>query len=196
METRRSLTRAEAWAQLCAWTETESLRRHARAVEIAMRAAAERYGPGASAADHWGVAGLLHDADYEKWPQEHPARIVAWLEQRGEPELAYAISAHYTKWGKEYRSALDSALLACDELTGFIMACCYLRPDGIASLEPKSVRKKLKDKAFAAGVDRFEVQEGARLLGVELDDHVGFLIAALQPFAAELGLQGRGPSVG
>lgn len=186
-----SLTRDEAWAQLCAWTETESLRRHARAVEIAMRAAAERYGPGAAAAEPWGIAGLLHDADYEKWPQEHPARIVRWLEERGEPDLAYAISAHYTKWGKEYRSPLDGALLACDELTGFIMACCYLRPDGIASLEPKSVRKKLKDKAFAAGVDRFEVQEGARLVGAELDDHVAFLIAALRPHAAELGLLGR-----
>lgn len=187
-----TLDRATAWAHLCAWTETDSLRRHARAVEIALRAAAARYGPGEDAAERWGIAGLLHDADYEMWPQEHPARIVRWLEERGEADLAYAISAHYTQWGKEYRTALDQALLACDELTGFIMACCYLRPDGIASLEPKSVRKKLKDKAFAAGVDRFEVQEGARLLGVELDEHVAFLIAALKPHAAELGLLGRG----
>lgn len=155
-----------------------------------MRAAAARYGPGPQAEERWGIAGMLHDADYEKWPEEHPARIVKWLEERGEADLAYAISAHYTRWGKEYRTALDQALLACDELTGFIMACCYLRPDGIASLEPKSVRKKLKDKAFAAGVDRFEVQEGARMLGVELDDHVGFLIGALKPHAVELGLQG------
>ncbi len=187
-----ALTREEAWAQLCAWTESESLRRHARAVEIAMCAAAERYGPGPEAAERWGIAGMLHDADYEKWPEEHPARIVKWLEGRGEPEIAYAVSAHYTKWGKEYRSALDQSLLACDELTGFLMACCYLRPDGIASLEPRSVRKKLKDKAFAAGVDRFEVQEGARLLGIELDEHVAFLIGALHPHAAELGLLGRG----
>jgi predicted hydrolase (HD superfamily) len=187
-----ALTREAAWAQLCAWTETDSLRRHARAVEIAMRAAAARYGPGAAATERWGIAGMLHDADYEKWPEEHPARIVKWLEERGELDISYAISAHYTKWGKEYCTALDQALLACDELTGFIMACCYLRPDGIASLEPKSVRKKLKDKAFAAGVDRFEVQEGARLLGVEVDDHVAFLIAALKPHAAELGIQGRG----
>lgn len=187
-----TLNRESAWAQLCAWTETDSLRRHARAVEIAMRAAASRYGPGPEATERWGIAGMLHDADYEKWPAEHPARIVKWLEERGEADLAYAISAHYTKWGKEYRTALDQALLACDELTGFIMACCYLRPDGIASLEPKSVRKKLKDKAFAAGVDRFEVQEGARMLGVEMDDHAAFLIAALKPHAAELGLLGRG----
>jgi len=191
-----ALNREAAWTQLCAWTETDSLRRHARAVEISMRAAAARYGPGPEAADRWGIAGMLHDADYEKWPEEHPARIVKWLEERGENDLAYAISAHYTRWGKEYRTALDQALLACDELTGFIMACCYLRPDGIASLEPKSVRKKLKDKAFAAGVDRFEVQEGARLLGVELDDHVAFLIGALKPHAAELGLLGSGVRAG
>jgi len=157
-----------------------------------MRAAAERYGPGPEAVERWGVAGMLHDADYEKWPEEHPARIVKWLEEHGDDDLAYAISAHYTQWGKEYRTALDKALLACDELTGFIMACSYLRPEGIATLEPKSVRKKLKDKAFAAGVDRFEVNEGARLLGVEMDEHVAFLIAALRPHAEELGLLGRG----
>ena len=156
-----------------------------------MRAAAEKYGPGAEAAESWGAAGMLHDADYEKWPEEHPQRIVMWLEERGEAAIAYAISAHYTQWGKEYRSALDKALLACDELTGFIMACSYLRPEGITTLEPKSVRKKLKDKAFAAGVDRFEVTEGARLLGIELDEHIAFLISALRPHADELGLLGR-----
>lgn len=156
-----------------------------------MRAAAERYGPGPEAVELWGMTGMLHDADYETWPAEHPRRIVTWLEERGEAEMAYAISAHYTQWGKEYRTALDQALLACDELTGFIMACSYLRPEGIMTLEPKSVRKKLKDKAFAAGVDRFEVSEGARLLGVEMDEHVAFLIGALRPHAAELGLLGK-----
>ncbi len=188
------MSREDAWTQLCAWTETESLRRHARAVEIVMRAAAEHYGPGPEAGERWGIAGMLHDADYEKWPKEHPARIVKWLEERGDADLAYAISAHYTQWGKEYKTALDKALLACDELTGFIMACAYLRPEGITTLEPKSVRKKLNDKAFAAGVDRFEVSEGARLLGVELDEHVAFLIGALRPHAEELGLLGRGAS--
>lgn len=188
------MSREDAWTQLCAWTETESLRRHARAVEVVMRAAAEHYGPGPEAGERWGIAGMLHDADYEKWPKEHPARIVKWLEERGDADLAYAISAHYTQWGKEYKTALDKALLACDELTGFIMACAYLRPEGITTLEPKSVRKKLKDKAFAAGVDRFEVSEGARLLGVELDEHVAFLIGALRPHAEELGLLGRGAS--
>lgn len=186
------LTREQGWAQLEEWTKTDSLLRHARAVEVTMRAAAERYGPGAEAAELWGLAGLLHDADYEKWPEEHPQHIVAWLEERGEADLAYAISAHYTQWGKEYRSQLDKALLACDELTGLIVACCYLRPDGIVSLTPKSVKKKLKDKKFAAGVDRFEVTEGARLLEVEMGDHIQFLIDALKPHAEELGITGTG----
>ena len=186
------LTREQGWTQLEEWTKTDSLLRHARAVEVTMRAAAERYGPGAEAVEKWGLAGLLHDADYEKWPEEHPKHIVAWLEERGEDDLAYAISAHYTQWGKEYRSQLDKALLACDELTGLIVACCYLRPDGIVSLTPKSVKKKLKDKKFAAGVDRFEVTEGARLLEVEMGDHIQFLIDALKPHAEELGITGTG----
>ncbi len=185
-------TRDEAWELLTEWTKTDSLRTHARAVELAMRAAAVRYGPGEEAADLWGLAGLLHDADYEAWPNEHPSRIVAWLEERGADDMAYAISAHYTQWGKEYKSAMDKALLACDELTGFIMACCYLRPDGIATLAPKSVRKKLKTERFAAGVDRHEVAEGMRLLGVEPAEHIQFLIDALRPHAAELGLEGKG----
>jgi predicted hydrolase (HD superfamily) len=188
------LTREEGRAQLEEWTKTDSLLRHARAVEVTMRAAADRYGPGAEATELWGLAGLLHDADYEKWPEEHPQHIVAWLEERNEADLAYAISAHYTQWGKEYRSQLDKALLACDELTGLIVACCYLRPDGIASLTPKSVKKKLKDKKFAAGVDRFEVTEGARLLEVEMGDHIQFLIDALKPHAEELAITGTGVS--
>ena len=135
---------------------------------------------------------MLHDADYEKWPEDHPNKIVEWLRERGEEELAHAISAHYTRWNVPYESDLDRALLACDELTGFIMACCYLRPDGVASIKPKSVKKKLKDKKFAAGVERHEVQEGARLLEVELSDHIQFLIDALRPHAAELGIEGKG----
>ncbi|MCH2101487.1 MAG: metal-dependent phosphohydrolase [Planctomycetes bacterium] len=187
-----SITRDEAQAQLEEWTKSDSLLRHARAVEVTMRAAAERYGPGPEVAEEWGIAGMLHDADYEQWPEEHPNRIVSWLEERQEGELAYAISAHYTQWGKEYKSDLDKALLACDELTGLIMACCYLRPDGITSLTPKSVKKKLKDKKFAAGVDRFEVTEGARLLGVEIGAHIQFLIDALKPHAEELRIMGTG----
>jgi predicted hydrolase (HD superfamily) len=158
-----------------------------------MRAAAERYGPGAVRRRSLGLAGLLHDADYDRWPDEHPRRIVAWLAERGERELAHAISAHYTRWGVPYESALDKALLACDELTGFVGACALVRPDGLSSLEPRSVLKKLKDKGFAAKVERHEIEEGCRLLGVEPAAHIGFVIGALLPHAAELQLQGRQP---
>jgi predicted hydrolase (HD superfamily) len=185
------LDRDSAWALLCEWTETDSLRRHARAVELVMRAAADRYGAGAADVEAWGQAGMLHDADYEKWPAEHPHRIVAWLRERGEESIAHAISAHYTRWNVPYESALDRALLACDELTGFIMACCLVRPDGIGTLEPRSVIKRLKDKRFAASVERAEVHAGAELLGVDLAEHIDFIIAALRPHAAELGLGGR-----
>lgn len=186
------LDRDQAWTQLCAWTETDALRRHGRAVEIAMRAAAHRYGRGEADEETFGIAGLLHDADYEKWPEEHPRRIVAWLQEQGEPAIAHAVSAHYSQWGVPWESPLDKALIACDELTGFIGACCLVRPDGIASLKSKSVKKKLKDKSFAAKVDRFEVQKGVELLEVELSDHIDFLIEALRPHARELGLEGRG----
>lgn len=186
-----AITRDEAWAKLCEWTETASLRSHARAVEIVMRAAAHRYGAGVDDEEAWGVAGMLHDADYEKWPADHPKRIVDWLRESGEESIAHAISAHYTKWGVPYDSDLDKALLACDELTGFIGACCLVRPDGIVSLTPKSVKKKLKDKSFAAKVERSEVTAGAELLGVDLSEHIAFVIEALTPHAAELGLKGK-----
>ncbi len=186
-----TLQRDEAWALLCEWTPSEALRRHARSVEIALRAAAHRYGRGAADEERWGMAGMLHDADYDRWPDEHPQRIVAWLEERQESEMAHAISAHYTGWGVPYETALDKALLACDELTGFIGACCLVRPEGIHTLTPKSVKKKLKDKGFAAKVERTEVTAGAELLGVELGDHIQFLIDALRPHADELGIGGK-----
>ena len=186
------LTREEAWALLCEWTPGEALRRHARSVELVMRAAADRYGEGEADRERFGIAGLLHDADYETWPEEHPHRIVSWLRERGEEEVAHAVSAQYTCWGVEYETTLDKALLACDELTGFIGACCLLRPNGIADLTAKSVNKRLKDKRFAAKVERPEVRRGAELLGVELDEHITFVIEALRPHAAELGLEGTG----
>ena len=191
-----TLTRDEAWTHLCEWTETDSLRNHARAVEVVMRAAAHRYGSGDEDVERFGIAGMLHDADYEKWPEDHPNRIVAWLRDRGEDEIAHAISAHYTKWNVPYESDLDKALLACDELTGFVGACCLVRPDGIASLAPKSVKKKLKDKSFAAKVERTEVTAGVELLGVDLGEHIQFVIDALGPHADELGLAGRGAAHG
>src|SRR5262245_60154360 len=186
------LTRDEAWTLLCEWTPSEALRKHARAVELVMRAAATRYGRGAEDVEPFGLAGMLHDADYDRWPEEHPKRIVAWLRARGEEEVAHAISAHYTGWGVPYESTLDKALLACDELTGFVGACALVRPQGIASLEAKSVQKKLKDKSFAAKIEREEVVRGAELLGVDLVQHVQFVIDALRPHAGELGLGGRG----
>ena len=184
-----ALSRADAWSLLCEWTPGAALRRHALAVEHVMQAAAVRYGPGADVAEAWGLAGLLHDADYETWPDEHPRRIVAWLRERGEEALAHAISAHYTKWGVPYDAPLDRALLACDELTGFVGACALVRPGGLATFEAKSVLKKLKDKGFAAKVERGEVLRGVELLDVPLEEHVGFVIGALRPHAAELGLQ-------
>lgn len=186
-----TLTRDEAWEHLCSWTKTESLRKHARAVEEVMRAAAHRYGGGAGDEEAWGLAGMLHDADYEAWPEEHPERIVAWLRERGEEEIAHAVSAHYTKWGVVHETDLDRALLACDELTGFVGACCFVRPEGIATLTAKSVKKKLKDRRFAAKVERTEVTAGAELLGVDMGEHIGFVIEALKPHAEELGLGGR-----
>ena len=137
----------------------------------------------------WG-AGIIagHYPDYEQWPEDHPHRTVAWLRERGEEAIAYAVSAHYTKWNVPYESALDKALLACDELTGFIIAACLVRPDGVTTLTPKSVRKKLKDKAFAAKVERDEIQKGAELLGVDLSLHIQFIIEALKPHAEELGI--------
>jgi predicted hydrolase (HD superfamily) len=183
-----TLTRAEAWQLLVEWTPSEALQKHARAVELVMRAAALRYGGGEADVEPFGLAGMLHDADYDRWPEEHPQRIVAWLRARGEEAIAHAISAHYTQWGVPHVSALDKALLACDELTGFVGACAKVRPDGLLSLEPKSVLKKLKDKGFAAKVERAEVLRGVELLAVPLEEHVRFVIEALRPNRAELGL--------
>jgi predicted hydrolase (HD superfamily) len=186
-----ALTRDRAWAQLCGWTQGASLRTHARAVELVMRAAALRFGNGAADVERFGLAGLLHDADYESWPEEHPRRVVAWLEQQGESAIAYAVSAHYTGWGVPHRAALDRALLACDELTGFVGACALIRPAGLADLEVASVKKRLKDKTFAAKVDRAEIAAGAAALGLSVDELIEFVIGALRPHAAELGWSGR-----
>ncbi len=185
-----ALTRDQALEQLHAWTANPSLLGHARAVEIVMRASAARYGDVADA-DRWAVTGLLHDADYERWPEDHPRRIVAWLREQGEEDIAYAVSTHNTRLGVPHRSMMDKALLAADELTGFIVACSLVRPEGIATLEAKSVRKKMKDNAFAAKVDREEIRRGAKLLGVELDQHIQFVIDALKPYAEELGIAGK-----
>jgi predicted hydrolase (HD superfamily) len=181
------LNREQADALLREMTETKSLLRHARSVEISMRALARNHGEDE---EEWGVAGLLHDADYEKWPEEHPSRIVARLRELGEDRIAHAISAHYTEWGVPYDTLLSKGLIAADELTGFIVACCLVRPDGVHSLTPKSVRKKFKDKKFAAKVDREEIQRALEIYGVEFSEHVTFLIEALREYADELQIGG------
>jgi predicted hydrolase (HD superfamily) len=187
-----ALTYDRALSQLHAWTNTESLLKHARAVEIVMRAAAPKYGGTDADAEIWAIAGLLHDADYEQWPDEHPRQIVDWLREQGEEETAYAVSFHRTAWRLPPKTTMDKCLLACDELAGFVIACCLVRPEGIATLEPKSVKKKLKDKAFAAKVDRQVIQQGVELLGVDAADHIRFVIDALKPYAEELGIAGSG----
>jgi predicted hydrolase (HD superfamily) len=179
------MTREEARTLLAEMTKSQSLLRHMRSIELVMEAYAKQYGENA---DEWAIAGLLHDADYKAYPEKHPGIIVEKLKSLGEEKIAHAISAHYTKWNVPYTNQLDKALLACDELTGFIVACCQVRPDGIASLEPKSVIKKLKDKSFAAKVERDEVYKGAELLGVSLPDHIAFIIGVLRENKEELGI--------
>jgi len=186
-----SVTREEALELLHDWTKTESLRNHALAVEIAMHEAARVYGGEDADPERWAITGLLHDADYERWPEEHPKRVVDWLRERDEEEMAYAVSFHQRLWGLPPKTILDKALLACDELAGFVIACCLVRPDGVASLKPKSVKKKLKDKAFAAKVDRQIIHESIELLGVDPTDHIQFVIDALRPHADELGIGSR-----
>ena len=177
------IDRETARQMLTELTKNPSLLRHMRTIELVMEAYAEKFGEDK---EEWSVAGLLHDADYEACPEQHPQVIVDKLRAMGEEKIAHAISAHYTKWNVPYNSLLDKALLACDELTGFIVACAQVRPEGIASLEVKSVVKKLKDKTFAAKVERDEVYRGAELLGVDLSGHIAFIIDVLRANRAEL----------
>lgn len=179
------MTRTEAKVILEQMTQSTSLLRHMRSLELVMEAYAEKFGENKEV---WAIAGLLHDADYEGYPEKHPQIIVNKLRAMEEMEIAHAIAAHYTKWNVPYVTLLDKALLACDELTGFIIACCQVRPDGINTLEPKSVIKKLKDKGFAAKVERNEVYKGAELLGVDLSNHISFIITVLKENKTELGI--------
>ena len=179
------IQRTEARQILNDLTKNPSLLRHMRTIELVMEAYAEKFG---ADKEEWAIAGMLHDADYEAYPEQHPGIIVARLREMGEDRIAHAISAHYTKWNVPYNSLLDKALLACDELTGFIVACAQVRPDGISTLEPKSVIKKLKDKSFAAKVERDEVYKGAELLGIDLPEHIGFIIEVLKRNQAELAI--------
>lgn len=179
------MDRAEAKSILESMTKSASLLRHMRTLELVMEAYAKKYNEDEN---EWAIAGMLHDADYEAYADQHPNVIVEKLNTMGETKIAHAIAAHYTKWNVPYETLLDKALLACDELTGFIVACCQVRPEGVSTLEPKSVIKKLKDKGFAAKVERDEVYQGAALLGVDLKEHIAFIIDVLKRNKEELGI--------
>ena len=184
------MTRDEAWALLCEFTQSDSLRKHGLAVEACLRRYAEILD---GDVEQWGVAGLIHDFDYEKFPNvpEHTRAGAKVLRDRGvDEEIVGAILSH-TDWNlDEYPRdrPLRKALFACDELSGFLVACALVRPNKLEGLAPKSVKKKLKTPAFAAAVSRDDIVNGAELLGLELDEHIRNCVAALQARAEALGL--------
>jgi putative nucleotidyltransferase with HDIG domain len=186
-------SRDAAWGLLCEYTQSESLRRHMLAVEACMRAYAKKFGEDENS---WALAGLLHDFDYEKYPtaQEHPFVGEKILAERGYPEfLRRAILSHADYSGVPRESRMEKALFACDELAGFITATALVKPGkSLAEVEPGSVRRKMKDKAFARNVSRADITKGAEELGVPLDEHIAFCIAAMKQIAGELGLAGTG----
>jgi putative nucleotidyltransferase with HDIG domain len=187
-------TRERAWETLTRHTQSESLRRHALAVEACVRFYARKAGEDE---ERWGVVALLHDFDYEIHPtlDEHPQDGAPILREEGYPEdVIEAVLSHAEHLAIPRDTPLKKTLFACDELAGFVHACGLVRPDGIATLEPKSVRKKLKQPSFAAGVHRDEVYAGAELLGLELDEHIANVIEALRPIAGELGLRTEAPA--
>jgi putative nucleotidyltransferase with HDIG domain len=181
------LSREEAWDLLTEWVSSASLRRHCRAVETAMAAYAERFGEDV---ELWSVVGLLHDMDYERYPDldtGHPRMALAELERRDvDPVIVRGIASHADFLGVSRDSRMEKTLFAVDELSGFLLACAAVRPEGLTGLTPKSVKKKLKQPSFAAGVNREDVRRGAEELGVEFDAHVAFVAAALEARADEL----------
>jgi putative nucleotidyltransferase with HDIG domain len=185
------ITRESAWELLTEYTKSESLRKHALAVEILMRAYAEKFGEDVEV---WGAVGILHDFDYEMYPEfpDHPTRGAEILKTRGYPEaIIYAISSHVDAMKLPRHNLLCKAIFACDELAGFLTASALVRPGkSIIGMEAKSVKKKLKDKAFARSVNREDIYGGAAQFGVELDEHIAFCIRALERKASVLGLDG------
>ena len=182
------MDRQAAWELLCEYTKNENLRKHALAVEAGVRAYARKFGENE---ETWGVVGLIHDFDYEVYPNapDHPLKGSEILKEKGYPEdLRRAILSHADYTGVPRDTLLAKTLFACDELAGFITACAYVRPDRIATLEAKSVRKRMKDKAFARAVSREDITKGAEELGVPLDEHIAFCIDAMRGIAAALGL--------
>jgi putative nucleotidyltransferase with HDIG domain len=185
------LDRNQAWSLMCEYTQSESLRKHMLAVEACMRAYARKFGEDEN---KWGITGLLHDFDYEKYPTpaEHPFIGNKILEERGYPEeVRRAILSHADYSGVKRESMMEKTLYACDELSGFITASALVKPNkSLAEVEAKSVRKKMKDKAFARSVSRDDIINGAADLGVDLEEHIAFCIEAMKTIANELGLTG------
>ena len=181
------ISREEAWNLLTEWTSSDSLLRHALAVEAAMRAYAPRFG---GDVELWGLTGLLHDLDYDRYPSledGHPRYALRELEARGyPPELVRAVASHADFLGVLRDTPMEKALYAVDELCGFVLACAYVRPEGLVGMTPKSVKKKLKQPSFAAAVDREELRHGAADLGVDFDEHLVVVIDALTEQQAEL----------
>ena len=181
------ISRDQAWSLLREWTASDSLRRHALAVEAAMRAYAPRFG---GDPELWGLTGLVHDLDYERYPDArdgHPRYALRELEARGyPPELVRAVASHADYMDVPRKTPMERTLYAVDELCGFVLACAYVRPEGLRGMTPKSVKKKLKQPSFAAAVDRDELRHGADDLGVEFDEHLSLVIEALAERQEEL----------
>jgi putative nucleotidyltransferase with HDIG domain len=188
-------SRDEAWELVCEWTQSDALRKHMLAVEAAMVAYARHFG---ADEETWAVTGLVHDLDYERYPDldtGHPRYAVEELRERGYPEeVVHAVLGHAPFMGVPRETLLDKGLFGCDELAGFITACAYVRPEGINGMKPKSVKKKLKAPSFAAAVSRDDIQVGAEELGAEsgldFDQHLQLVIDAMAERAEELGIAG------
>ena len=187
-----SPSRDDAWQLFCEWTESDSLRKHVLGVEAAMRAYAREFGEDE---ERWAVTGIVHDLDYERYPDldtGHPRVALEELPKLGYPEdVVEAVAGHATFLDVPRTTLMAKTLFAVDELSGFITACAYVRPTGIHGLTPKSVKKKLKQPSFAAAVNRDEVYQGAEELGVDFDEHVRKVIAAMEERSTELGLDGQ-----
>ena len=193
-------SREDAWKLVCEYTQSESLRKHMLAVETCVRAYARKSG---ADEEVWGLAALLHDFDYERWPntehssdQGHPSEGAKILRERGySEEIVRAVITHADYCGIPRQTPLEHTLFACDEIAGFITACCYVRPSkSVLDLEMDSVKKKLKDKAFAKGVSRDDVRNGAAELGIPIEEHIAFCIAAMRENADALGLRRNLPA--
>ncbi len=185
------MNRDEAWQILCEYTKAEPLRKHALAVEAAMRAYARKYGDDE---EKWAAVGLLHDFDFEMHPnpEEHPLKGAEILRQRGVPEqIVYAVLCHADYLGLDRKTPMDRAIYAVDELTGFVTAVALVRPNkSIHEVDVAAVRKKMKDKGFARAINREDIVKGAEQLDINLDEHIAFVIESLKPVAAQLGIAG------